>query len=613
MLYLFILFVDIKTYYEKNIKSISFKNDSILILNCGNNFVELNINTGQKTYSQKFDFKIQDIKYNKNYFIILKDQIYVNNIVKYDPILNSILNIVPLSVINFTIDENGYIYYVQNSYKNFIYRVSIEEKNEAFFIFPFKTSITKLEYSLNNLYVFTNEGIYVLDIKNKKIIDNIKNPHTTTNFAVSYSGEIIALDIKTELQNQIIFKSGNSIFPVFKTNNKINDFKFSRDGKTFAVLTDDRKLTIFQNKDTFVPPEYIKCSSCNFENNKWDFKFCIKCGKKLEDDKKILEINFYEKGTLQKLKEAPYEEITEVKEKKIEKIDTTSLKEKEIKETRIEEQKPVNIIIQPKPKKPMPFIRTPNFFEVPKSEILRQFTMYFSGGSSFSTEEEGRSTFGISEMGFGDLFQIEFSSLGLISSISRGSMLIPALGFKYNLTNTIKDRFNLSKNFPSIALGVKSSWWNRITKDTTKYDIRHSYLFFSFQEDIGIFTGVFGLNVCDTRIKTSKTPEVVTNPILLFTGFELKVNDKSYFELEASQLSGYRLNPDGRESEDDLVIGFWLALGGKCYVFNWLIVNAGVRFDSPEGIIKWSGPADAKLWAGINLLLPLDYYWELLK
>lgn len=174
-------------------------------------------------------------------------------------------------------------------------------------------------------------------------------------------------------------------------------------------------------------------------------------------------------------------------------------------------------------------------------------------------------------MGFGDLFQIEFSSLGLISSITRGSMLIPTLGFKYN--------------------------------------IRYAFFFFTFQENFPKFTGTINLSICDTRIKSDSIQgEVVTNPLLLFLGSAIKVNENTFLVFEASQVSGYRLNPNGTVSEKDLIIGYWLSFGGKCYVFKWLTVNSGIRFDSPEGEFKWTGLSDAKLWMGINLLLPIDYF-----
>ncbi len=614
---IFIISLSINKFYEKNINSIFFKDDSTIILNSENRFIELNLKSGIKKYSYDFDFKITKMFYlDANYVFLIERQFIgkqkESKLVFYDPILNLQYPIVTNFVTDFTIDkEKKFLYYT--SFNNFIYRYLIKDKKyETFFVLPNAYSnINKIEFANDNLYIFTNDGFYVLNIIEKKIVNYFKYPLNTKNFAVSPSGSILAINTKRETIEEIIFKSEEISFSAYRTTKRIDDFAFSYDGRLFVILTNKNEILVFSVTDSFSHPELIECANCKFINNKWEYKFCINCGDKLEDEKKSIKAKYFENIIFTNLKEQPYEEIVEKEtiKKDTTKIDTTTIKtENKIIEKTIE----TNVIIQPKvekPKKEFPIISSPNFFEVPKSEILRQYTLYFSGGGSFATSEEGRTPFGISEMGFGDLFQIEFSSLGLISSITRGSMLIPTLGFKYNITNTFKGRIILPEKFPSIAIGIKGSWWNTITKDNISYKLRHAFLFLTFQENISNFNTAVGLSVCDTRIKTSfMSSEIVSNPFLLFLGTEIKINNNTFLVFEASQVSGYRLQPNGIESEDDLIIGYWLSLGGKCYVFKWLTVNSGIRIDSPAGEIKWTGLSDVKLWAGINLLFPLDYY-----
>ena len=389
--------------------------------------------------------------------------------------------------------------------------------------------------------------------------------------------------------------------------------------------------------DTTHPHFKISCPSCGYENE-FNYNFCINCGHPLKDVKIKKLVNFREENILKNLEIAfnnlnqKIQEERKVvylkKEEKVEKpSETAPIEEKnkpvaKEKSQEVKKEKPgtthpiktklPEIAKKFKKRRPFPEMETPSFFEVPKGDVVRSLTVFVSGGGAFATEEEGYSPMGTFLVGFGDIFQVEFSTLGVINTLLTGSSVLPALSFKMNLTNTFRDRLHLGKDFPIISIGLRGTWWNSYYSNGITYSTRYAYLFSVIEKQFGNLTVVGGISICDTRAKTSVSPMVVRNPTLLYGGAEFKMNENSYIVFEISQLSGYRFHPDGSVSGDDLVKGMWWSIGGKTYVTKWLIVNASARFDAEEGV-RFQGPADAKLWAGISLLLPLDYYYSLMR
>jgi|GEM_PF-2325116 len=390
--------------------------------------------------------------------------------------------------------------------------------------------------------------------------------------------------------------------------------------------------------DTTHPQFKISCPSCGYENE-FKYNFCINCGHPLKDVKIKKLVKFREENILkdleiafnnlnQKIQEESKIVYLKKEEKEVKPSKTVPVEKKtkpEIKEIPQKEKKEKTGITQSiktklleipkkiKKRRPFPEMDTPSFFEVPKGDVVRSLTVFVSGGGAFATEEEGYSPMGTFLVGFGDIFQVEFSTMGVINTLLTGSSVLPALSFKMNLTNTFRDRLHLGKDFPIISIGLRGTWWNSYYSNGITYSTRYAYLFTVVEKQFGNLTLVGGISICDTRAKTSVNPiAVVRNPTLLYGGAEFKMNENSYIVFEISQLSGYRFHPDGSVSENDLVKGMWWSIGGKTYVTKWLIVNASVRFDAEEGV-RFQGPADAKLWAGISLLLPLDYYYSLMR
>ena len=256
-------------------------------------------------------------------------------------------------------------------------------------------------------------------------------------------------------------------------------------------------------------------------------------------------------------------------------------------------------------------INPPILFTVPKPNIIPSLAIILSGGGAFATQEEGYSPLGTFNIGLGDIAQVEMSTTGVINNILKGSSAIPTIAFQMSISEILKSRGKLGKDSYDLSFGLRGSWWNTIQSHNHNYSTRIAHLYSVFGKKIHGLNVYGGIAITDTRIKTDiTTSEVVNNPVLFFTGAELKMSKETNLMFEFSQLSGYNYNEDGKETKADLVKGWWVSLGSRVFLSKWLVLNTGGRFDSMAG--KFQGIADAKLWFGINFIIStpdiIDYY-----
>ncbi len=397
-------------------------------------------------------------------------------------------------------------------------------------------------------------------------------------------------------------------------------------------------------------PETLVCPNCGFKN-KWEYNFCISCGKPLKDAKATIEKHLVSESVdslVKALVPGPLvvEKKTEISkslvpekspeimqpQKKKEEMPLSEKKRETTKiisptkkipttpQKKIEKKAPPPLPVKPIIKKPkrkrrplhLKRIDPAILFTVPKPNIIPSLAVILSGGTAFATQEEGFSPLGTFSVGLGDIAQVEMSTTGVINNLLKGSSVIPTIAFQMSFSEILKSKGKLGKDAYDLSIGLRGSWWNTTRSNNHIYSTRIAHLYVVFGKKINPSLNIYGgATIADTRIKTDViTTEVVNNPYLFFLGAELKMSKETNLMFEFSQLSGYNYNENGVETKNDLVKGWWVSLGSRVFLAPWIVLNMGGRFDSRAW--NFQGIADAKLWIGTNIIIPtmdiIDYY-----
>jgi len=540
-----------------------------------------------------------------------------------------------------------------------IYKASIDENGKPIGLEP----ITLNSYSDYSPICFKDTMIYASDKSgNYDIFVSVKgNEFQITHTPVNETYLSISPDRKWILFIRGQGVSGNLFIKDFNGNEyqitstptqKVMPI-WSPVGDKIAFLERKRgewKVKIITSDFIAHHPETVACPNCGFKN-KWEYNFCVNCGKPLKDAKTTMEKHIVSEtvdsfvkalvpGPVVVEKEGeiknphipvkPNEIVQTPEKKKIVSVKrivtgdiTTTFVAKEkppAPQKKIEKKAPPSLSVKPIIKKPkrkrkplhLKRIDPTILFTVPKPNIIPSLAVILSGGTAFATQEEGFSPLGTFSVGLGDIAQVEMSTTGVINNLLKGSSVIPTIAFQMSFSEILKSKGKLSKDAYDLSIGLRGSWWNTIRSNSHYYSTRIAHLYAVFGKKIIPSLNIYGgVAIADTRIKTDvTTTEVVNNPHLFFFGAELKMGKQTNLMLEFSQLSGYNYNDSGRETRNDLVKGWWISLGSRVFLAPWIVLNMGGRFDSMAG--EFQGIADTKLWFGTNIIIPtmdiIDYY-----
>ncbi len=494
-------------------------------------------------------------------------------------------------------------------------------------------------------------GKYQVFVMEEGKISQITRGEEVVDFAPSPDGKYLLVSRRMGTQSDIFLvnlDTGNEIRITETPYNEVNPswmpegsgFLFTREeeGKNYPVMVKSEKEVKL--------PEFLTCSQCGFDKNKWEYRFCINCGNPLDDEKEkarkelvgkredflALELServlFYvpavveippeipEVEEMKKEEEIP-ETVPEEVEKPEEKPEAKPEVEEGVKKPEIRE-KPGEEIAEklppppppppPKPKKPRKPLKLRDIdpsilFSIPKAEVLPSLVLDLTAGGAFALEEEGYSPLGVFSIGFGDIAELVFSTQTLLNTLMNRSIIIPTIGFKMLISTTLKQKGIINERFPEFAFAVKGTWWNTTTVGDIDYMRRFAHLYLTLEDTFGPLKLVGGLSISDWRIKTSvQKTEIARSPVLFFGGVELRVKEKAYLIGEVSQYADYKLAPDGIQSPSDLCYGWWFSMGARTVLAPWMVLNMGARYEHLLG--EPSGIADAKLWFGVNI--PVD-------
>lgn len=321
--------------------------------------------------------------------------------------------------------------------------------------------------------------------------------------------------------------------------------------------------------------ETLICSECTFENG-IESKFCINCGESLLEE--------YSKW--------------QVERQKSDRFHRSFISER---------------------------VDPPRLFSVPVTRVLGSLDISLMGGGAFgvATNQSFLGTVGI---GLGNIAEVEFSTVGLVTNITRGSTVFPTSAFK--LTLIPENKWHI----PSLAIAFRSSsnWQDvRSERSVLEADGYSAAAFDANKQVSGIgygtrFTTMYGvstlrlgpvslhggLSLTDVRVKDltvnfyftdthGDSLEKQKNLIGGFIGFDIESNPETKLMFEVKTVSNYRYNPESKEIDVSEAI---VAIGGVRFFFNrWLSTDVGVWYQS-----NFIGIADMQIKMGLNIFVPVE-------
>lgn len=316
----------------------------------------------------------------------------------------------------------------------------------------------------------------------------------------------------------------------------------------------------------------IKCSHCGYINDATN-DFCVNCGKALD------------KGKL-----------------------TTKIKLA----TPQEKKKPAMKIYQG-PVDPR------RLFLVPTADVLGSMEVSIGGGSIIGEmKEEKRPFLGRISLGLGGVAEIEASSVGIVSGLSKGSAAIPTAAFKLKFLPE-------SNKFPYIGFAgaLRSSLWHSETRDTVNFEKRVSTLYFVATKTFGDVSLHAGLSISDLRIRTkyayqdlllSPTPDqaerndrdyINKNVFSPFVGLRTIVNPRTMLMLEFEYIPEYDFDEANPVVNREKIDAVWMIIAGvRFFIFDWLPLDTGVLYRG-----DYHGIGDMHIQAGLNFNLPLSRFF----
>lgn len=266
-------------------------------------------------------------------------------------------------------------------------------------------------------------------------------------------------------------------------------------------------------------------------------------------------------------------------------------------------------------------IDPPRLFTVPAARVLGSLDVRLTGGGAFGVAAD-RSFLGTVSIGLGDIAEVEFSTVRMMTNITRGSSVFPTSAFKLMLIPENK------WHIPTLAIAFcNSANWKDVQSDekvlradafaagfdeagitNIGYDTRFTTMY-------GVTTVRFwslsvhaGLSLTDVRVRDlavfsyiegdyADPQEKQKNLIGGFFGFDIESNPQTKLMFEIQTVSNYQYNVDTKEID---VSEAYLAIGGVRFFFNrWLSTDVGVWYQS-----TFRGIADLQIKLGLNLFIP---------
>ncbi|UCH09603.1 MAG: hypothetical protein JSU61_10295 [Fidelibacterota bacterium] len=260
----------------------------------------------------------------------------------------------------------------------------------------------------------------------------------------------------------------------------------------------------------------------------------------------------------------------------------------------------------------------PRLFTVPAARVLGSMDVRVMGGGAFGVATD-RSFLGTVGIGLGDIAEVEFSTVGMVTNISRGSTVFPTSAFKLMLIP--ENRYHI----PTLAIAFRNSAnWQDVQSDRKVLEAQRDLVADGIR-NIGYGTrfttmhGVttlrlwslsihLGLSLTDVRVRDltvesdyygvyEAPEEKQKNLVGGFFGFDIEQNPQTKLMFEIQTVSNFQYNVESREID---VSEAWLAIGGVRFFFNrWLSTDVGVWYQS-----TFKGIADLQIKLGLNLFLP---------
>jgi hypothetical protein len=228
----------------------------------------------------------------------------------------------------------------------------------------------------------------------------------------------------------------------------------------------------------------------------------------------------------------------------------------------------------------------PRLYTVPVARVLGSMDVRVMGGGDFGVATD-KSFLGTVSIGLGDIAEVEFSTVGMVTNISRGSAVFPTSAFKLLLIP--ENRWRI----PTLAIAFRSSSnWQDVRSDAKKiaqdqdfvaanisrigYDTRFTTMYSVATIRIWSFAIHAGISLTDIRVRDLSVHNYYTgdyadpnekqrNILGGFLGFDVESNPQTKLLFEARTVSSYHYNPKTSEIE---IREAYLAIGGVRFFFN---------------------------------------------
>ena len=268
----------------------------------------------------------------------------------------------------------------------------------------------------------------------------------------------------------------------------------------------------------------------------------------------------------------------------------------------------------------------PRLFSVPSARVLRSMDIRLMGGGAFGVATD-KSFLGTVGIGLGDIAEVEFSTIGMVNNIARGSTVFPTSAFKIMIIPENK------WHIPTLAVAFRSSAnWAGVQSDSKVlranfrdfvefddsgnlqnisaigYDTRFTTMYGVTTLKLWFVSLHAGVSLTDVRVKEllvsyqgwdsrSDPGEKQKNLIGGFVGLDIESNPQTKSMFELRTVSNYEYNTKSRKIEVSEAL---LAIGGVRFFFNrWLSTDVGVLYLS-----TFKGIADLQIKMSLNIFIP---------
>ncbi|MFQ5981663.1 MAG: hypothetical protein ACE5OZ_26250, partial [Candidatus Heimdallarchaeota archaeon] len=250
--------------------------------------------------------------------------------------------------------------------------------------------------------------------------------------------------------------------------------------------------------------------------------------------------------------------------------------------------------------------------------VLGSMDIRVIGGGAFGVATD-QSFLGKVGIGLGDIAEVEFSTVGMVTNITRGSTVFPTSAFKLMLIP--ENRFHI----PTLAVALRSSanWqgvqsdWEVLRADDAMrsygvtdigYDTRFTTMYAATTVDLWFLNLHAGASLTDVRVKDlsvysrqtgahADSVETQKNLFGGFVGFDIESNPQTKLMFELRTVSNYEYDTKTKNIDVSEAL---LAIGGVRFFFNrWLSTDVGVLYQS-----TFKGIADMQIKMSLNIFFP---------